>query len=408
MNLTSSLFAAAMVAGIGGSQTLLPGLSSNGIMRLSNDDFAVLEMQEPRTELPCTVTPTKPVLEFDFAFHSGFEVRVPIKELAGSGDDLTILFRVVPQNHENKTIYMSQELHVPPLEESGKAEGAISGAFVLGEGRYHVDWLMRDQHSRVCANFWDVEAKLSPKDMAVKAWIPNDTSAQPQKTTFFGEEPPVRRATDTGLFKVDILVNFAPQKADSAILDNSDLQGLVGILRRIARDPRIGEYSLVAFSLQTQQVLYRQEGGSRINFPALGDALKALHLGRVDAKNLTSKNGLAEFVAKLVGEQSKVRGPDALIIVGPKSGPDAKMPREILDTVQDFDRPVFYLNYDAVPELNPWQDLVGNVVKRKRGVKYTITQPKDLFRAWSDLISRTAQAKYQTVDKTSAKNASGL
>jgi len=375
------------------------------MMRLPNDDFAVLEMQEPRTELQCTVTPTKPVLEFDFAFHSGFEVRVPMKELAGWGNELTVLFRVVPQNRKDEAIYMWGKLHVPPLEESVNGDAEIRGAFVLGEGRYHVDWLMRDQHSRVCANFWDVEAKLSPKDMAVKSWIPDSTFAHAVKTTFFAEEPWVRRETGVDLLNVDIIVNFAPQKPGSAILDTGDLQGLVGILRRIARDPRIGEYSLVACSLETQQVLYRQESGSRIDFPALGEALKTLRLGRVDVKSLASKNGLAEFVARLVGEQSKEQGPDALIIVGPKSSPDAKMPREILDTVPDFDRPVFYLNYNAEPELNPWPDLIGKVVKRKRGVEYTISHPKDLFQAWSDVISRTVEAKRpKTADKISVTN----
>jgi len=132
MNLTSSLFAAAMLAGIGGSQTLLPGLSFDGMMRLPNDDFAVLEMQEPRTELQCTVTPTKPVLEFDFAFHSGFEVRVPMKELAGWGNELTVLFRVVPQNRKDEAKYMWGKLRVPPLEESVNGDAEIRGAFVLG------------------------------------------------------------------------------------------------------------------------------------------------------------------------------------------------------------------------------------------------------------------------------------
>ena len=59
-------------------------------------DWAILETQEPRKDLPCTVTPIKPVVGFDLHFHSGYEVEVPLKELAGRDDLLTMLFRVTP------------------------------------------------------------------------------------------------------------------------------------------------------------------------------------------------------------------------------------------------------------------------------------------------------------------------
>ncbi len=53
-----------------------------------------LRRGEPRQDLPCSVISIKPVLGFDLRFHSGYEVSVPLKELAGSENMLTILFRV--------------------------------------------------------------------------------------------------------------------------------------------------------------------------------------------------------------------------------------------------------------------------------------------------------------------------
>ena len=36
-----------------------------------------------------------------------------------------------------------------------------------GEGKYHVDWLMRDRTERVCSSYWDIDASLPPKDKQV-------------------------------------------------------------------------------------------------------------------------------------------------------------------------------------------------------------------------------------------------
>ena len=69
------------------------------------------------------------------------------------------------------------------------------------------------------------------------------------------------------------MVNFAPQDSRSATLQPLDTNALLSILRNIARDPRIAKFSIVAFNMQEQRVLYRQEEASQIDFPALGKAL---------------------------------------------------------------------------------------------------------------------------------------
>ena len=58
-----------------------------------------------------------------------------------------------------------------------------------------------------------------------------------------------------------------------------DTVALVSILRRISREPQFGKFSLVAFNIQEQRVLYRQSSSERIDFPALGHALESMKLG---------------------------------------------------------------------------------------------------------------------------------
>src|SRR5580704_18683884 len=74
-------------------------------VHIINTDMAVLEAQDVRKDLNCTVTPDKPILGFDLRFHAGFDVAVPLKELAGSENHLTILFRVTPDGHRDRATY---------------------------------------------------------------------------------------------------------------------------------------------------------------------------------------------------------------------------------------------------------------------------------------------------------------
>ena len=99
---------------------------------------------------------------------------------------------------------------------------------------------------------------------------------------------------------VKVVVNFAPQDSGSATLRPLDTSALVSILRSIAREPRINKFSIVAFNMQEQRVIYRQEDVSQIDFPALGNALKSLNLGTVDLKRLSQKHGDTEFLGKLI------------------------------------------------------------------------------------------------------------
>src|SRR5580658_9496650 len=104
-----------LVCGSASGQSPVHG--SGGNVRIVNTDMAVLEMQEVRNDLPCSVTPRKAVLGFDLRFHAGYDVDVPLKELSGSENELTILFRVTAAGHKDDPTYFVQHIHVPSLEE---------------------------------------------------------------------------------------------------------------------------------------------------------------------------------------------------------------------------------------------------------------------------------------------------
>jgi len=374
-------------------QTVLRGSGPGDTVNIFNSDSAILESQEARKDLPCTATPVKPVLGFDLKFHSGYEVSVPLKELAGTQNLLTMVFRLTPADHPDDPVYMAQRVNVPEIEENAHGDAYLQGSFDVGEGKYHVDWLMRDRAERVCSSFWDIEAALPPKDKPVTLDIARDV-IQATDLEPFKDEPPVEHDARGNPLHVKVLVNFAPQEPNAPMLQPLDLNALVWILRSIAREPRIATCSVVAFNLQEQRVVYRQENAPRIDFPALGQALSTLNLGTVDIKRLSQKHGETEFLAKLLTQElNPQERNDAVIFAGPKVMLDDGVPQETLKKVADADYPVFYMNYNLDPQAVPWRDAIGNAVKYLKGVEYTINRPRDLWNAWGDMMSRIVKLK---------------
>ena len=146
------------------AQNLIKPVVPGDPVMLLPSDMAILEAPAERKDLPCTVIPRKTDLGFDLRFHAGYDVTVPLKELEGDGELLTVVFRVYPAGDKEHSAYFSQHIRVPEVEDDAKGEATVSGAFDVGEGNYHVDWLLRDREERPCSSSWDTQATLADKD----------------------------------------------------------------------------------------------------------------------------------------------------------------------------------------------------------------------------------------------------
>jgi hypothetical protein len=379
--------------------------SVNGPVNLVGNDAAILDSDEAKKDLPCAVTPVKPILGFDLRFHSGYDITIPLKELSGNGDTLTIVFRVTSGAAKDAPVYFSQKYNVPEIDADASGSAYLGGSFDIGEGDYHVDWLMRDRIERVCSSSWDITAALTGRDQTVKLPIERDHIQAPD-VEFFKDEPPVTHIDPGGdhkaPLKVKVLINFAPQQGNASSMQPIDISALVSILRNIAREPRILKFSLVAFNMNEQRVVYRDDNADQIDFPRLGKALATLKFGMIDYKKLADPHSGSDFLAKLVMDELPNSNADAIIFAGPKVMLTDNVPPDNLKDLANVSVPVFYMNYNLFPTQNPWRDPIGNVVKRLRGAEYTIARPRDLWTSWSDIMSRIVKLKLVTVEATSS------
>jgi len=366
-------------------------MSSNS-PRLVGSDMAVLESGENRKDLPCSVTPNKPTLGFDLKFHSGYDITMPMRELAGNENLLSVLFRVAPAANREETTYFTQRIRVPMVAEDAKGDALVQGFFDVGEGNYHVDLLIRDRAERVCSFSWDTEAALPAKEKQIQMVLAANAIAGSEGNQFLAEKD-IQRSGDAVNLKV--LINFAPQNPHARAMQPLDLTALVSILRQIDKHPNIGKVSLVAFNMQEQRVIYRQEDAAQIDFPQLGKAVHGVTLGTVSVEQLARKNSETEFLVGLI--KSELVGsvkPDAVVFAGPKVLLDSNPSKEDLaETRSEVDFPIFYMNYNLNPQQIPWTDAIGRAVKMYKGTEFTISRPRDLWNSVTEMFARVVKSK---------------
>jgi hypothetical protein len=364
-------------------------------VRMMPSDLTILESGEERKDLPCIVTQHKPELGFDLRFHGGYEVTTPLHELAGSGEVLTILFRVAAQDDPTRGAYFVQHYRVPPIEGDAKGDALLEGVIDLGEGKYHVQWLMRDRQERICSSDWDLEAVLPPKDKPMPLFIGPQEVAEALAEPFVNDHSRSTREPVDSL-TVKLLVNFAPQNALSSALQRSDTDALVSILKAIQRDPHVARVSLVAFNIEEGRVVYRQEAADQIDFPALGKALKTIKLGTVNVASLGERHSQTQFLQDLIEKEvGTTAHPDAVIFAGPKAMLDADVPQDDLRRIGDIECPVFYMNYILNPQAVPWKDSISHAIRAFKGTEYTISRPRDLWLSTTEMVNRIVRNKRQ-------------
>jgi hypothetical protein len=376
-------------------QFLLKPTQPGEQVRLMPSDLTILESGEARKDLPCSVTQRKPELGFDLRFHSGYDVTMPLRELSGDGEVLTILFRVTAQDNPTHVSYFVQHYRVPRIEDDAKGDAILQGVVDLGEGKYHVQWLMRDREERICSSEWDIEAALPPKDKPMPLFIEPHQIAEALVEPFVEDPLPTARERADNL-DVKLLVNFAPQNALAPELQRSDTDALVSILKAIQRDPHVARISLVAFNIEETRVVYRQQAADQIDFPALGKALKTVKLGTVNVARLSERHSQTDFLQDLIEKEvGTADHPDAVIFAGPKAMLDADVPQDDLRRIGDIECPVFYMNYNLNPQAVPWKDSISHAIRAFKGTEYTISRPRDLWFSTTEMVNRILRNKHQ-------------
>lgn len=354
-------------------------------LHFHSSDTAILSGSTNRRDIDCRVEPLRPRLGFDLKYTAGYAVHVPSEAVEEDGDHLRVLFRISPSGGE--PVHFRQDFPIPSRSPTGEGTASFPARYVLGPGRYKVDWLMRNRRGNVCSAHWETRAP-TPGHTGRLAAAATANLIAPYREEVFVAEPPVVRADDAASGRhISILLNLAPRDRERFKLNDYELESVIGMLRSLHREPDIGIFSLTAFTGIDRQVVYASERQTRLDFEALGAAVREMEPGVVSAESLADPDGESAFLAQVLNDVVRSAGilPDAVILLGPKVDREIRLPAELLDLPAETP-PLFQLSFTTNPRSYPWPGAIEAAL-RPHGLKaYSVTLPHEFSRALEDML----------------------
>lgn len=336
-------------------------------------------------ELSCNLQRRPPVLDFEFRFFSGFVVDIPVKQLIGPPRLVRLKLTVTPLSVEGaEPAELSNETMTDEIPDSAKGRIEISNSFVVGEGRYRIDWELQDGLGKSCRLSWEIEAKLKRSDGDVRMTMRPGEVGDSRVYLFRPES--VRADESLGRpLRVKVFLNYDPWRRRRAASPRLfEFAPRVAALRAISRHPRIGEVAMVVYSLDEQKVLHRHGLQDHFNYGPLRSALEQLSPAMVSIEQLGKYKQRDFFTDMLLAELPGDEEVDAYVFLGPDAEFGRKAPPERVAEIGRLPAPVFAL----VSNRAPWKGLVGNAVKEFGGEQERFLGPRDLAEALEKIVER--------------------
>jgi hypothetical protein len=331
--------------------------------------------------LHCDIAPVKPALDMSFRFQAGYDIRVPMQQYFGPGHGWAILTRVTPEN--GRPVWLAARVRLPDVPLTTVVTDTFGG-FLVGAGKYKVDWALYDDEGRVCRRQWKIEAKLGFGERHVEAGIPPHTvsdfagSGLPRRPPLPPDAPP---------FRLTILLHAAPLSPRRMHFRASDRVMLLSTLSALVERAPATSIRLAVFNLDKQRVIY-SNGDFRL--PAMGqvnEALNRLELETVDVQTLGNPQGHLDLLESLIGrEAGSPNPPDAVVFLGPAARYEEA--RLALDRPPDGTRFFYFQCWPWFPLAQPRRaapDLIAKAVASLKGRVFQIYTPGQFADAIRDL-----------------------
>ena len=343
----------------------------------------------------------KPALNFEFRFQSGYVIHCPYLQFGAKETTLGTFLRVTPEGRP--AVLLGEKLKVPgiPPEMVGRVDYKklkndvirTSGVFTVGVGRYLVEVLAIDDRGRSSKGRWTIAAAPDKKQRSIASDVPPLTAREVSFRPWMG------RLNPRGL-RLTMLVDAAPRSRREVELHAWDVAFLVDTLSSLLEQVPCKSVRLIAFNLDQQRVLYRQDSfaGGR-QFLDLQNGIRSLNLGTIDVHVLERrKTGWAELLADLTNKEATAEVPsDAVIFIGPTTRLYQHVPKELIKPPETAKPRFFYFQFFTSPwgSLRPYyngrppefDDTIAFLTKARHGAVFNVVTPEELERSVRKMLS---------------------
>jgi hypothetical protein len=314
-----------------------------------------------------------------------------MNQYSGSGHGWAMLTRITPEGGGQKPVYLASRTRLPSIPKT-KVDVEVGGGYLLGEGRYDVNWTLLDDADRVCRGSWRVDAKLGRRERQLNLAMPPDTVAD---FTLRGRRDSRRGADDAAPIRLTVLLNAAPLSPLRTRLRANDRVLLLGLLSSLLERVPARSVRLVVFNLDQQKTLLRQDALAPGALGRVAQALNGTELGLVDYHVLQNPKGHVAFLAGLMNQELRAEPPsDVVVFLGPETRYEDKLPPTALEdphgAAPQFFNLQFRPNFRAGPSL---PDSISLATAKAKGKTIIIRTPADFARAIEQIERRGSAGK---------------
>lgn len=342
----------------------------------------IIDSRAKQNSLKCDVRPWPPFLDFNFRYQTGLLLSVSLGEFTPGEEPITYL-RVIPQGASPVIFRTSLELPSVPPDMSGtidlrnlrKIHFTTSGAFHIGEGRYSVELLLLNGQGRSCYKRWNVKTgnysdKAVPLAMSPRSVVPLVPDSWDGKLEANG-------------VRLSVLLDAAPLHPYAAQLYAWDRALLLQALASLLKQLPCQSVQIVAFNLEQQREVFRQEKFDAGGFTKLASALEHLELASVPYQTLR-RGAASKFLLRLAQEQISAKDPsDAVVFLGPLTAVDQN---PLMQLSEPASPRFFYFEFHGVGTHFP--DSIEHLTKDLHGSVFRISSANDLASAIQKMLAQ--------------------
>jgi hypothetical protein len=331
--------------------------------------------------LKCEVRPFNPSLDFRFRYETGFVVSTGLMPFS-PGENFVAYLRVTPQG--GAPVFLRSTFEIPKVQQDAvrnanpkdlrKSQLNLSGAFNVGQGRYAVELLLLRGH-RSCYSRWHLRTGKYSSDA-----VP--LNLDPESVMPLVPESWDGKLDAKGL-RLTVLLDAAPMDPYAAQLRPWDRAFLLQSLAALLQQVRCQSVQLVAFNLDHQCVVFRQESFDGPGFDRLGKVLEQLDPATISYQALQRGNWL-KFLLWLAREQTSVKDPsDAIVFLGPISHFDQKV---FMEPPQPPGSRFFYFEFCRLAPHFP--DSIEYLTRNLHGSVFLISSATDFAQAIQKMLGQ--------------------
>jgi hypothetical protein len=217
-----------------------------------------LDRQPDDKLVGCQVTPLPPVADFAFRLRAGYALKVPLDPYPGAGHGWMSLTQVTVENDSRPPVYLLDFNRLPEIPTKDMEWNGHS-AFLVGEGRYQVKWVMLDDSGRVCRKQWKIDTQSRTEGRNIPSLLAPDTVADLSGHGMkLADHPPGEKVVP----RLTILMDAAPLRLGpdaKSELSPRDRGILIETLYAVLENVRASSVRVVAFNLEQQKEIFRRD-----------------------------------------------------------------------------------------------------------------------------------------------------